>query len=715
MRRGLLVSLLGLLTLILTASLAWAAAYDPMSSEDLLDNGFTQQEFMARDGLTNLPNTDGVTVRPYCKSYAQITADDTASLPLDNENVQTAIERVITEMEENHDGTDKEVEPREAYAWVCVDPELEAEFFCISRNRDLDERDLGNVVGLTVVKNSCWNEDGLRRPNMGEIIDNPAGVMGDMVGNSIDQLAQDFAHGARAFLADMIYWWVTTTHPELEGSPVGIMWPAMLGYGLLVGILIMMAQGIRMMLTSNKGILLELLRGLFVFSVVCASGVTIISGLGVASEEVTHALMDLPMEQEFSCAEYTADQQPDDLVLEFPTMEEHPDREQMEDAAATQQLGEAWGSCMSAQMFGNVGFVSITLILYIIALIMGVIQAALLFIREAALPILALLLPIAAAGFLGWGGAKQWLPRLLSAVLVLLLYKPMVAVIFAAGFLQAEMSADTMGVVRGLITLLLGVIAPGVFLKVFNAFMARGVEQLANAGSVANTVFMGSQAVGMLKGSGTDSAARAAEHTAKRAAAAQAAGEGGGLVLTAAKAAGGGPVGVLAAVGQSLARFGRRLLGSEGTGAAEGQAAHGTRTGHTTFAKPQEQHGPHEHTGGSGQGSGVLQVAPRDHTTRPGTVPGETSAGPQDVVPGSNIPVRTDLPTTTGPPEQPGGDPTFYPQPGFVPDHTPDPGVPETPYTHSPALYQRPEPVANPWLDALRPDSTHPDDRPEET
>ncbi|MGW2181272.1 hypothetical protein ACWCXX_24865 [Streptomyces sp. NPDC001732] len=108
----------------------------------------------------------------------------------------------------------------------------------------------------------------------------------------------------------------------------------------------------------------------------------------------------------------------------------------------------------------------------VILLLVGFIQLVMVFLRQSAIPIICLLLPVAGGGRAGGDATRQWAPKLITAGLVIVAYKPILAVIVCTGFTEFGHAATLTEWLRGCATLLLGILAPGPLTRIFAPFGA---------------------------------------------------------------------------------------------------------------------------------------------------------------------------------------------------------------------------------------------------
>ncbi|WUU86518.1 hypothetical protein OG790_33990 (plasmid) [Streptomyces cellulosae] len=107
-----------------------------------------------------------------------------------------------------------------------------------------------------------------------------------------------------------------------------------------------------------------------------------------------------------------------------------------------------------------------------VLLLIGFIQMVMIFLRQSAIPIICLLIPVAAGGRTGGEATRKWAPTLITSGLVIVAYKPMLAVIICTGFAEFGHSQTLVEWLRGCATLVLGVLAPGPLTKIFAPFGA---------------------------------------------------------------------------------------------------------------------------------------------------------------------------------------------------------------------------------------------------
>lgn len=218
-----------------------------------------------------------------------------------------------------------------------------------------------------------------------------------------------------------------------------------------------------------------------------------------------------------------------------------------------------------------------------IALLLGAIQWLLGFFRQAAILVLAALLPLAAAGSLSQSG-KGWLTKMLPWLLALIAYKPMAAMVYVIGFSFLGSGRDLSTAMTGIMVLVLALIAMPAMLRFFSW---AGVSVGGGGGGVAGALgsFAGSR---MGAGGATGAADQDTSVTSANRMANSGPGTGGGQAPQGAEPAaspgqghqvgpGGAGAGAAQGGGAGAAAAGTQTAGAAGTGgsAAAGSAGSG--------------------------------------------------------------------------------------------------------------------------------------------
>jgi type IV secretion system protein TrbL len=305
----------------------------------------------------------------------------------------------------------------------------------------------------------------------GELVGDAAGAA---VSSAVDGAARAFGEAAAWVIQEVFGWWLRTSSVSIESSGVLQLQGIMLGLAALVGVALVTIQGIRMVVTRKGTPLAELIQGWFIAALITTVGVAVVDAALIAGDELAERI----------------------LTRGFASTDELVAR-------------------MVAVLFGPSVTTSAGLLFVfaLVVMLVGLVQAILLFLRQAAIPLLALMFPIVAVGQLGPAGTRKWLPMVAAAVVAIVLYKPLVALILAAGFTQLSSGESLVDVVRGFVTLVLSVIALPAMLRIFSP-IAGNVAASVGAGSGLLAAGAGVAAVMSLRGSGTPGDTSAVQHAA---------------------------------------------------------------------------------------------------------------------------------------------------------------------------------------------------------
>ncbi|MFD5372090.1 hypothetical protein [Streptomyces sp. NPDC127103] len=222
-------------------------------------------------------------------------------------------------------------------------------------------------------------------------------------------------------------WWLMTDSVQVKDSGVlgdtkdptksMSLHALMAGIGAGIATILVMFQGIKMIIQRKGAPLAQIVQGLMMNLLVSAAGVAIIDALLIASDQLAEAI----------------------LYVGF----------------GGGNVPDRMAAMLLPAIVNPIGLFIVALLVFIVT---GT-QLVMLFLRQAAIPIQALLLPIAGAGQLGGESTRQWLPRLFTAIMVIIVYKPMAALIISVGFTEMANGSGIIDVIRGIVTLTLSVIA----------------------------------------------------------------------------------------------------------------------------------------------------------------------------------------------------------------------------------------------------------------
>ncbi|URM97354.1 hypothetical protein LUW76_25045 [Actinomadura madurae] len=295
-------------------------------------------------------------------------------------------------------------------------------------------------------------------------------------GHMLDEAAKSFQAAVGWLISNTASWWVKTPSPDLDGErAIEYLQLLVRPLTLAVAVLALLAVAARMALSRRAVPLVDAGRGLVVLAVVTVIG-TLVPNLLLQWGDlwcgwVLHASADGDFARRMSRLVMVPSGTPAALVL----------------------------------------------ILCLIALLIGIIQAVLLLFRSAALIILAGLLPLAAAGLITTS-TRSWFSRVAGWMLALIFYKPAAAAVYATAFTLVGKGKDLQAVFMGFAMMLISLIAFPVLLKFFT--WTTGGTESGTGGGVLGALMGSATALGALRayggfgggGSGGGASGAAGEH-----------------------------------------------------------------------------------------------------------------------------------------------------------------------------------------------------------
>ncbi|WP_329431010.1 hypothetical protein OG339_48505 (plasmid) [Streptosporangium sp. NBC_01495] len=230
--------------------------------------------------------------------------------------------------------------------------------------------------------------------------------------------------------------WLHFSVFDLEGQGSLTMSGMTLSIGWMIAAMLLMWQSMRTMAMGRATPLLEAGRGLLVTGLVAITGTGAMAFFLEFSDILAEAIM--------------GDLAKDGLLKkELVTMMASGD--------------EAAGTL-------TVPVTLINLQLAVMLVLALIVQLVVLLMRNASLPLLALVLPIAAAGQVGGTTTRQWLPKVISTSAAIIVYKPAVALIITAAVRQNRDSTAVSGMFYGLLMVVLSLVAMPALMRVFTPF-----------------------------------------------------------------------------------------------------------------------------------------------------------------------------------------------------------------------------------------------------
>jgi hypothetical protein len=290
-------------------------------------------------------------------------------------------------------------------------------------------------------------------------------------------VAGDFLGMLASHIQDAVSWiftntatlWLRLPSPDLANEPaIAAMRQWLLPVTGAVAVGGMIAAGLRMVLTRRANPLLDVGTGLAAIATAATLGVAVPNLLLQAGDTWTSWVLDVSTGGQFSSrlsGILATGAAPDVVVI----------------------------------MFG------------MLALVMGALQAALLVFRQAAVIILAGVLPLAAAGATA-PLTRAWIRKIVSWMLALIMYKPAAAAVYAAAFTMIGKGANLQTLLMGFVMLALSLLALPTLMRFFT-WTTGAVSSGGGGGALLTGAAAGAAAMGSLRGaSGGASSTSASEH-----------------------------------------------------------------------------------------------------------------------------------------------------------------------------------------------------------
>jgi len=175
------------------------------------------------------------------------------------------------------------------------------------------------------------------------------------------------------------------------------------------------------------------------------------------------------------------------------------------------KTGDAWSSWIlqastggqfsqrltSVLVLGGGAAPAVVLIFGILAIILSLVQAVLMLFRQAALVILAGVLPLAAAGSMA-PLTRPWIRKITSWMLALICYKPAATAVYATAFTMIGTGKNPRTVLMGFVMLLLSVVALPVLMRFFT-WTTGAIAGTGGGGQLLGAAAVGAIAVGTMR------------------------------------------------------------------------------------------------------------------------------------------------------------------------------------------------------------------------
>jgi len=250
-------------------------------------------------------------------------------------------------------------------------------------------------------------------------------VTASFAGDVLSSLASAISGGVRWAVENTAAWWVTIPSPDLTSAPaITAIQAWLLPVTAAVAVAATIAAGARMAIARRANPLLDVTSGLITLAAATTVG-TVVPALLLKAGDAWSA-----------------------WVLQASTG------------------GQFAHRMAEVLVLGSTAAPAVVMIFGVIAIVLSLVQAVLMLFRQAALVILAGVLPLAAAGSIA-PLTRPWIRKISSWMLALIFYKPAAAAVYAAAFTMTGSGRDPRTVLMGFVMLLLSVITLPALMKFF--------------------------------------------------------------------------------------------------------------------------------------------------------------------------------------------------------------------------------------------------------
>ena len=280
-----------------------------------------------------------------------------------------------------------------------------------------------------------------------------------VAGDVLSGLASAMTDGVRWTVANTASWWVTIASPDLSAEPAITQMQAwLLPVTAAVAVAALIAAGARMVIARKANPLLDVTGGLLTIAAATTMGTVVPALLLKAGDAWSSWVLQVSTGGQF-----------------------------------TQRLS-------NVLVLGGNAAPAVVLIFGIVAIILSLVQAALMLFRQAALIILAGVLPLAAAGSMT-PMTRPWIRKVTAWMLALICYKPAAAAVYAAAFTMIGSGSSPKVVLMGFVMLVLTVIALPVLMKFFT-WTTGTVAGSGGGGQILGAAAIGAIAIGTMRSPG---------------------------------------------------------------------------------------------------------------------------------------------------------------------------------------------------------------------
>jgi hypothetical protein len=274
---------------------------------------------------------------------------------------------------------------------------------------------------------------------------------------AVSGIASAIQSGIAWVVSGTVDWWIQVPSPNLAAEPVvGALQRWLLPITVAVAVLAMITAAAKMALTRKANPLFDVGSGLAIIAATSAVGVLLPSMLLKAGDAWSSWVL-------------------------------------------AESTGGQFGSRLETLLALPGAASGVVIVLGIFAIVMAAIQAVLMLFRQAAVIILAGVLPLAAAGTLA-PATRAWFRRVTGWMLALIFYKPAAAAVYATAFTMIGTGKDPRTTLMGFAMVLISLLALPALMKLFT-WTTGAVETAASGGGFLGTMVTGAVAIGALRGS----------------------------------------------------------------------------------------------------------------------------------------------------------------------------------------------------------------------
>ncbi len=283
-------------------------------------------------------------------------------------------------------------------------------------------------------------------------------VTAGAAGGVLSGIAQAISDGVTWIVENTATWWIRIPSPDLAAEPaVAHLQQWLLPVTAAVAVAGVIAAGARMAIMRKANPLLDVTGGLLTLAAATALG-TVVPALLLKAGDAWSA-----------------------WVLQVSTGGQFAQR------------------LTSTLTLGGAAAPAVVLIFGVVAIVLSVVQAALMLFRQAALIILAGVLPLAAAGSIA-PMTRTWIRKVTSWMLALIFYKPAAAAVYATAFTMIGSGRSLQTVLMGFVMLLLSVLALPALMKFFT-WTTGAIAGSGGSGQLLGAAAIGAVALGSMRSS----------------------------------------------------------------------------------------------------------------------------------------------------------------------------------------------------------------------